>query len=319
MKHKIFKILPLLMAIIMLLSACTPGIAVTKPPTFDEEMHASFHQTLLQPEEVTLTVNPASFDFDAIPAFDNYTPYVILNGNVPDFTDKDLTERSYEYYSRLDSLGRCGECIASIGKDLMPTQKRGAIGQVKPTGWDTKKYNNVDGNYLYNRCHLIGYQLTAENANEQNLITGTRYLNVDGMLPFEDEVASYVKRTGNHVLYRVTPLFKGKELVARGVLMEGFSVEDLGEGICFNVYCYNNQPGIEIDYATGKSKAKKESYKFNDGSDIGKFTVNITSKKFHKPTCSGAKKMSKKNKREYIGSRQNLIKNGYDPCPYCKP
>ena len=181
-------------------------------------------------------------------------PYVVLNNNQPEFTDEDLTTESYEYFSPLDSLERCGYVMACVGYDLMPTEDRGSISHVKPSGWVQNQYDFVDGKSLYNRCHLIGFQLTGENANEENLITGTRYLNVEGMLPFENMVADYVKETGNHVLYRVTPIFDGDNLVARGVQMEAWSVEDNGEGICFNVYCYNNQPGIEIDYATGESK-----------------------------------------------------------------
>ena len=181
-------------------------------------------------------------------------PYVEINQNVPYFADSELSTTSYEYYSDLDSLGRCGVCIASVGQDIMPTEKRGDIGSVKPTGWHTVKYAGVvDGNYLYNRCHLIGYQLTGENANNKNLITGTRYLNVEGMLPFENMVADYVKETGNHVMYRVTPVFDGNNLLASGVLMEAKSVEDNGAGILFNVFCYNVQPGVTIDYATGDS------------------------------------------------------------------
>ena len=188
-----------------------------------------------------------------IPPFSG-EPYVIINNNEPEFAQDLLTVRSYEFYSELDPLGRCGYAMACIGKDLMPTEERGSIGQVKPSGWQTAKYDNVDGKYLYNRCHLIGYQLTGENANEANLITGTRFLNVEGMLPFENLVADYIKETGNHVLYRVTPIFDGTNLLARGVQIEGWSVEDDGAGICFNVYCYNSLPGIEIDYATGESR-----------------------------------------------------------------
>ena len=181
------------------------------------------------------------------------TPYVELNNNEPDFSEEDLTTQSFETYSGLDALGRCGTAYANIGLDLMPTEERGRIGQVKPSGWHTVKYDVVDGKYLYNRCHLIGYQLSGENANERNLITGTRYLNVDGMLPFENMVADYVKETGNHVLYRVTPVFEGMNLVATGVQMEALSVEDNGEGISYNVFVYNVQPGISIDYQTGES------------------------------------------------------------------
>ena len=187
-----------------------------------------------------------------IPNFEGEA-YVVLNDNIPEFQNTELTTDSYEYYSELDHLGRCGYAMACIGLDLMPTEERGSIGQVKPSGWQTVKYDSVDGKYLYNRCHLIGYQLTGENANEQNLITGTRYLNVEGMLPFENMVADYIKETGNHVIYRVQPIFLGDDLVASGVQIEAYSVEDSGAGICFNVYAYNAQPGITIDYATGES------------------------------------------------------------------
>lgn len=189
---------------------------------------------------------------DEIPEYSG-SAYVVINDNNPFFEDNELTTNSFESYSELDSLGRCGTCLASVGKDIMPTEPRGEIGSVKPTGWQTAKYDNVDGKYLYNRCHLIGYQLTGENANKQNLITGTRYLNVNGMLPFENMVADYVKETNNHVYYRVTPIFKDNNLVADGVLMEAKSVEDNGDGILFNVYCYNVQPGIQINYLTGES------------------------------------------------------------------
>ena len=197
-----------------------------------------------------------SFDIDSIPAFSD-TPYVEIDGNRPHFSESELTTRSYEKYSELDSLGRCGVTVASVGRDIMPTEERGAIGQVKPSGWKTVKYDFVDGKYLYNRCHLIGFQLTGENANRRNLITGTRYMNTEGMLPFENMVADYVKETGNHVAYRVTPVFEGDNLVASGVQMEAYSVEDEGEGICFNVYCYNVQPGGTINYADGTSKRSK--------------------------------------------------------------
>lgn len=190
---------------------------------------------------------------EEIPPFDG-VPYVEINGNIPFFEEKDFTTDSFESYSDLDTLGRCGVAYANIGIDLMPTEERGAIGSVKPSGWHTIKYDCVDGNYLYNRCHLIGYQLTGENANEKNLITGTRYMNVEGMLPFEDMVDNFVEATNYHVLYRVTPIYEGNDLVAKGVLMEAWSVEDQGRGICFNVYVYNNQPGVEIDYATGESR-----------------------------------------------------------------
>lgn len=180
-------------------------------------------------------------------------PYVIVNDNEPYFDEKDLTTQSFEEYSPLDSFGRCGVAYANIGEDIMPTKERGSIDMIKPSGWQTKKYDFVDGKYLYNRCHLIGYQLSGENANEKNLITGTRYMNTEGILPFENEVADYVKDTGNHVLYRVTPVFEEDNLVADGVLMEAMSVEDRGLDIEFNVFVYNVQPHVKIDYQTGKS------------------------------------------------------------------
>lgn len=196
----------------------------------------------------------AEFDFSALPPYSG-EPYISVCGGDPDFPEDEITSVSFEYYSELDALGRCGVCIASVGQDIMPTEKRGSIGQVKPTGWHTVKYDFVDGKYLYNRCHLIGFQLTGENANKRNLITGTRYLNVEGMLPFENMVADYVKETGNHVMYRVTPIFVGDELLARGVHIEAESVEDGGDGIMFNVFCYNVQPGVVLDYATGEGTA----------------------------------------------------------------
>ena len=192
-------------------------------------------------------------DFSLLPAYSS-NPYIEINGNLPSFTAEELVAESFERYSKLDSLGRCGVAYACIGKDIMPTEERGSIGQVRPSGWHLVKYDIVDGKYLYNRCHLVGYQLAGENANTKNLITGTRYLNVEGMLPFENKIANYVENTGNHVLYRVTPIFEGENLLASGVQMEAYSVEDKGTGICFNVYVYNVQPGVTINYATGESR-----------------------------------------------------------------
>ena len=207
----------------------------------------------------------------------------------------------------------------------MPTEDREGIGQVKPTGWHTVKYDCVDGKYLYNRCHLIGFQLAGENANKQNLITGTRYLNVVGMLPFENRVADYVNQTDNHVMYRVTPEFGGDNLVAYGVLIEGYSVEDCGESICFNVFCYNTQPNIEIDYATGNSWLKDTYKEIKDISDIEVedivediYILNTKTKKFHKITCGSVKQIDEENKEEYTGSREDLIEHGYSSCGKCK-
>ena len=267
-----------------------------------------------------------SFGVDETSQTGVYTgdPYETVNGNVPYFTEEELAEgkESFEYYSELDRLGRCGVAFASVGQDLMPTEARESISQIKPSGWQTARYDIVDGGYLYNRCHLIGYQLTAENANEKNLITGTRYMNVEGMLPFENMTADYVKETGNHVLYRVTPEFQGDELGARGVLMEARSVEDDGEGISFCVFVYNVQPGIEIDYATGDSRlAGEETEETMSGSQSEEmeYVLNTGTKRFHKPNCSSVKDMKEENREDYFGTREELLAEGYEPCGRCKP
>lgn len=258
-----------------------------------------------------------SVSLDSIPEYSG-DPYVVVNNNVPFFSKEDLKAEAFENYGDLDSLGRCTVAYSMVGIETMPTEERGSIGQVKPTGWHAVKYDNVDGKYLYNRCHLIGYQLTAENANVKNLITGTRYLNVQGMLPFENLTADYIKETGNHVLYRVTPVFEGDNLVASGVLMEGESAEDDGEAIQFCVYVYNVQPGIIIDYATGDSR-------LDDGTG-GSFqnarktyVLNTNSKTFHKPDCGSVGKIKDSNKQTFVGTREEAIKNGYSPCKSCNP
>lgn len=271
-------------------------------------------------EGISPSASSTSYSLDDLPAYSG-EPYVTVNDNEPFFTQEDMTTNSYETYSDLDTLDRCGVAWANVGVDLMPTEERGSIGQVKPSGWQTVKYDILDGKYLYNRCHLIGFQLTGENANEKNLITGTRYLNVDGMLPFENQVADYVKETENHVLYRVTPIFQGDELVARGVLMEGLSVEDEGEGISFCVYAYNVQPGIVIDYATGNSwleEDAKPQETTNNGEGTA-YVINTNSGKFHLPTCSSVEDMSPSNRQDYVGDRQELLDQGYTPCGVCKP
>ncbi len=260
---------------------------------------------------------PNQLSLSDVPAFQD-SPYVELNGNEPLFTDEQKTTKAFEQYSELDRLGRCGSAYACIGRELMPTEERGSIGQIKPTGWHTVKYDFVDGKYLYNRCHLIGFQLTAENANEKNLITGTRYMNVEGMLPFENMVADYVKETDHHVLYRVTPIYEGENLVASGVEMEALSVEDNGEGVCFHVYVYNNQPGVTIDYKTGESRLSTQS---SPGSEdtLEEYVLNTSSKKFHLPTCTSVNSIKEENKEIYQGSRDKLMAEGYEPCKNCNP
>lgn len=293
-----------------------------------------------------------------IPVYDG-TPYIQLEKNIPDFTeDEKKNTETFETYSELDSLGRCGQAYANICPEIQPMEERDAIGNVRPSGWHTVKYNDlIDGNYLYNRCHLIAYCLTGENANEENLITGTRYLNTEGMLPFEEMVNDYVDRTGNHVLYRVTPQYEGDNLVASGVEMEGWSVEDAGTGICFHVYCYNVQPGIEINYADGTSwetvsdnrenAQKTESVGQESGctgqetrleSDITTeqleiangdsdrrnktaqtYILNTNTKKIHRPTCSSVSQMKETNKQTYEGTVEELENMGYAPCKKCNP
>ena len=268
------------------------------------------------------TTGVSFVDVDKIPQFKG-EPYYVINDNIPDLSTEDADKTYFENYAPLDNLGRCGVTFACLGLETMPNEDRGEIGQVKPSGWKTAKYDCVDGKYLYNRCHLIGFQLSGENANERNLITGTRYMNVQGMLPFENMVADYIKETGNHVLYRVTPIFKGDELVARGVQMEALSVEDEGDGICFNVYCYNNQPGVKLDYATGDSVAFDDDPALDYGKDTTDekcdYVLNTNSKKIHLPDCSSAKSMSDKNREEYFGTKKELLDRGYTECGQCNP
>ncbi len=243
------------------------------------------------------------------------------------FKKSEITDISFERYSELDHLGRCGVAVACIGRDIMPTEERGAIGQVKPSGWQLTKYDIVDGKYLYNRCHLIGYQLTGENANAKNLITGTRSMNADGMLPYENMVADYIKSTSNHVMYRVTPVFEGDNLVASGVRMEAYSVEDNGKGITFDVFIPNTQPGVEINYKDGTSRLSgpvpeetKEPETQNNNDEVKEdYILNTNTKKIHYPHCSSVQDINEKNKESYSGSTENLKQEGYASCGRCKP
>lgn len=270
-----------------------------------------------------------------VPEYDG-VPYVEINDNEPEFTEAELTTESYEEYSELDPLGRCGTAEACIGEDLMPDGEREDISEVEPTGWENREYDIVDGGYVYNRCHLIGFQLSGENANEENLITGTRYMNTKGMLPFENMVAEYVQETDNHVMYRVTPVFEGDDLVASGVQMEAESVEDGGAGICFNIYVYNVQPEIIIDYSTGANWADTDSgnektadISAADDSDAENgedqepkeqtYILNKNTKKFHKPECSSVDDIKAENKSGFTGTREELIEDGFDPCGKCRP
>ena len=306
----------LLMGLLLMLSGCKSDFA-------QQNRDVDVVDSATIPSQTDAASQPAVSDEEQweIPQYAG-EPYTEINSNVPFFTDDEITDQSFETYSPLDALGRCGTAFVCVGQDLMPTEERGSIGQVKPSGWHLVKYDCVDGKYLYNRCHLIGYQLTAENANDRNLITGTRYLNIEGMLPFENQVADYVQQTGNHVLYRVTPVFEGDNLLASGVLMEGYSVEDNGTGICFCVYAYNVQPNVQIDYATGESAligeavAEPPEQTFTEEPD---YVLNNNTRKFHRPSCSSVEDIKPSNREDYSGSRETLIEQGYEPCKRCAP
>ena len=275
-------------------------------------------------------------DLSSIPAYSG-TAYVTINNNKPSFSSAELTTKGYEKYSPLDNLNRCGVAIASCGKEIMPgaNEERGSISSIKPRGWNQAKYEGISGGWLWNRCHLIGWQLSAENANRENLITGTRYMNINGMLPFENMVADYIRETGNHVAYRITPIYKGNNLVCSGVQMEAYSIEDNGDGIEFNVYCYNVQPGININYADGSSSSQngsnnttssskpttsvEENTNTNDNTGSTKYVLNTNTKKFHYPSCGSAGRIAAKNYAESNQSRDSLIAQGYSPCGNCDP
>ena len=320
--------------------------AVEQPANPEPDQSQSKQETPEKQTEQPAAAAPAaaSFDYSQVPAFDG-TASVQMNGNAPYFTADDIQyakdNPGYEHYGEQDRLARCTVASASVGKETMPAEgeERGEIGQIKPTGWHTVRYESVPGNYLYNRCHLIGWQLTDENSNINNLITGTRFMNVDGMLKYEDDVAAYVKSTGNHVLYRVTPVFLDDDLVARGVLMEARSVEDEGAGLQFCVWAYNAQPGITIDYVDGNSEetpllpaAGESSASGSEGSSnvgsaasdassaqVKSYVLNTNTKKFHVPGCSSVKKMKDANRQDVESTRSDLIAQGYEPCQKCNP
>lgn len=332
----------------------TPELASTGTPDGPQEPQSAPAEDANQQETEAAGENrPVTDDgvisYRDVPAFEG-NPYVYVNDGEPTFTDEQrAAEPGHEHYGELDELGRCTAAFAVVGPETQPTEKRGSIGEVRPSGWQMAKYDFVEGKYLFNRCHLLGYQLTGENANERNLITGTRYLNVQGMLPFENAVADYVDATGNHVLMAVMPVFEGSELVARGVHMMAESVEDGGEGVAFNVFCYNVQPGVVIDYGTGESMLEEDATPLPDvsgaesapdtasegagageasekgatGSAEGKgtteYVLNTNSKKFHLPSCSSVDQMSPKNREDVEDTRENLIAKGYDPCKRCNP
>lgn len=261
---------------------------------------ASLPQERPQEDAVTITI-------DEVPVYSG-DPYVVINDNEPSFSSEELESDSYESYGELDDLGRCTIAFANLSSELMPQGERGSIGQVKPSGWQTVRYDSVDGKYLYNRCHLIGWQLSGENANERNLITGTRYMNTEGMLPFENMVADYIKETDGHVLYRVTPIFVEDELVARGVQMEAYSIEDAGASICFNVFVYNVQPGIEIDYSDGNSRLSET---VDESQEDGVIRGNSRSKIYHCPGQAAYEDMADSRYLVLFDSEEEAIAAGY--------
>lgn len=280
-----------------------------------------------QSQTTTTGTKVSDFKLSDIPSYSSAPNYEV-NHNQPFFQSNELSTNSFKQFSELDSLGRCGVAFACIGRDSLPTEERGSIGMVKPSGWHTVRYDElIEDKYLYNRCHLIAFELSGENANPKNLITGTRYMNIKGMLPFENSVHSYIEDTNHHVMYRVTPVFEGDNLVATGVLMEGYSVEDNGAGICFNVFCYNVQPQIRINYSDGtsevdsvpKTKESSETSKSNTDDSKTIYILNTNTKKFHYPYCDSVNDMKEKNKQEFIGNREEVVTMGYSPCGRCKP
>lgn len=276
---------------------CTSLIAVLLASLFG---CASLPQERPQEDAVTITI-------DEVPVYSG-DPYVVINDNEPSFSSEELESDSFESYGELDDLGRCTIAFANLSSELMPQGERGSIGQVKPSGWQTVRYDSVDGKYLYNRCHLIGWQLSGENANERNLITGTRYMNTEGMLPFENMVADHIKETDGHVLYRVTPIFVEDELVARGVQMEAYSIEDVGASICFNVFVYNVQPGIEIDYSDGSSRLSETA---DEPQEDGVIRGNSRSKIYHCPGQAAYEDMADSRYLVLFDSEEEAIAAGY--------
>ena len=308
-----------------------PVAAASDP---EPEPAAESEPELAATEEPESEPEPSPFDLSQVPEYSG-SPVVAVNDNVPALTAADANDLT-EYYSPLDSLGRCGVVMALVGPETMPTEERESIGMVKPSGWHTVRYDDlVDGRYLYNRCHLIAYQLTGENANTRNLVTGTRYMNMEGMLSYENDVADYVERTGNHVIFRAEPVFVGDELVCRGVHLEALSYEDGGAGLSYNVFCCNVQPGVGIDYATGDSwrtapepepepepapVPEPTPEPTPDPTPVGTtYVLNTNTRKFHRPGCSSVKQMAEKNKLEFTGTREDVIAQGYDPCKRCNP
>lgn len=341
MKKNPTKVLSFILALLLLLTACGEPASMVAPASSSQSYQVveTLSPSIGEPSETADVSQPpgetgtepaegntTAVSYESLPPYSGEL-YTVVNDNIPGFTDADMTTTSFETYSPLDSMGRVGVAYACLGSDLMPTETRGNISSVKPTGWHSGAAAN------WNRSHLIGWQLSGENANERNLMTGTRQFNAAGMLPFENMVADYIHETDNHVLYRVTPIFVGSDLVARGVQMEGYSVEDEGDGIYFNVFVYNNQPGVTIDYGTGASWETGNGPLSNEGgantaptqqtgnTAIGKadYILNTNTKKFHYPSCPSVDQMNPSNREEFFGSREDVLAKSYDPCGRCNP
>lgn len=311
MKRRVsFSLIALLLAMLMMLCSCDINLSDINIPGGDVQTE--------QPGNIEQPNDDSNISFTGV-------AYTEQNGNIPVFSDAEKTTTTYEKYADLDSLGRCGVALAVLGRETMPAkdEDRGSISNVYPSGWVQAKYDIVDGKYLYNRSHMIGWQLSAENDNEKNLITGTRYFNVEGMLPFENMVADYIRETNNHVAYRVTPVYEGNNLVCSGVIMEAWSIEDNGDGICFNVLVHNVQPGVQINYATGESwltgETPPETTQPETKPEYDYYVLNTSSKKIHYPDCSYAEKLKEENRAEHTGDLQSLFNDGYTACGICKP
>ena len=307
------------------------SVIVTEGET-SETSKKTVSETTTKKQTTTTTTGQNKIAFE-IPKYEG-KDYIVINNDNPYFEQSEITTKAYEDYPPLDSLGRCGACTACLGKELMPTEERGSIGMVKPSGWQLSKYDFVDGKYLFNRCHLIGFQLAGENANERNLITGTRYMNIGRMLDLENMTASYIRSTGNHVMYRVTPCFEGNNLVSQGVLMEAYSVEDSGAGIKFCNFVFNIQPNVNINYADGtnslisapttttatqtiKTTTQATQNTQSTQSASRQFVLNTNTKKYHELSCSSIKDIKEKNKGTYTGTEEELKNMGYSPCKKC--
>ncbi len=321
-------ILAFLLAASLIVISCllssTSNRAVISPQSHTPQ--SPFIQATSIAESQTAEVDVAKEPVFIVPIY-NGEEIIILDEDRCLF-DADFMIEEYLHFSDLDSLGRCGPAEACIGVSLLATESRGPIGMIKPSGWHTIRYEFIDGNYLYNRCHLIAYQLSGVNSDERNLITGTRYLNMEGMLPLENRVYNYIISTGNHVFYRVTPRFSENDLLAKGVEIEAYSIEDNGEGLNFHVFCFNVQPGVTIDYHTGESYASDSITRSIDSdnddsvytpSDGVTFVLNTNTKRFHLVTCQSVYEMKSKNRKEFFGTREELLDQGYVPCGRCNP